>query len=92
MHAAVAPPPGDWLYFVTVRPGDTRFTGSYEASRSSTPYAPSPAPRAADGPRDAPERAVARQTSAGSCSSSRRISRTAARPARLAPIVEAEGP
>jgi len=30
MHAAVAPPPGDWLYFVTVRPGDTRFTGSYE--------------------------------------------------------------
>jgi UPF0755 protein len=30
MHAAVAPPAGDWLYFVTVRPGDTRFTGSYE--------------------------------------------------------------
>ncbi|MEV4684582.1 endolytic transglycosylase MltG [Streptomyces kurssanovii] len=30
MHAAVAPPPGDWLYFVTVKPGDTRFTSSYE--------------------------------------------------------------
>lgn len=30
MHAAVAPPAGDWLYFVTVRPGDTRFTSSYE--------------------------------------------------------------
>ncbi|MFK4594331.1 endolytic transglycosylase MltG [Streptomyces pristinaespiralis] len=30
MHAAVSPPPGDWLYFVTVEPGDTRFTSSYE--------------------------------------------------------------
>jgi len=30
MHAAVAPPPGGWLYFVTVEPGDTRFTSSYE--------------------------------------------------------------
>ncbi|MET9802001.1 endolytic transglycosylase MltG [Streptomyces sp. NPDC006368] len=29
MAAAVEPPPGDWLYFVTVRPGDTRFTASY---------------------------------------------------------------
>ncbi|GGU46039.1 aminodeoxychorismate lyase [Streptomyces lavendofoliae] len=29
MHAAVDPPPGDWLYFVTVRPGDTRFTADY---------------------------------------------------------------
>ncbi|WP_175411637.1 endolytic transglycosylase MltG [Streptomyces sp. TRM64462] len=29
MHAAVEPPPGDWLYFVTVQPGDTRFTSSY---------------------------------------------------------------
>ncbi|MGA5358507.1 endolytic transglycosylase MltG [Streptomyces purpurascens] len=29
MRAAVTPPPGDWLYFVTVRPGDTRFTADY---------------------------------------------------------------
>ncbi|MFF2024588.1 endolytic transglycosylase MltG [Streptomyces sp. NPDC058171] len=30
LRAAVAPPPGDWLYFVTVKPGDTRFTVEYE--------------------------------------------------------------
>ncbi|MEU2585434.1 endolytic transglycosylase MltG [Streptomyces avermitilis] len=30
MRAAVNPTPGDWLYFVTVKPGDTRFTSSYE--------------------------------------------------------------
>ncbi|WP_200304933.1 endolytic transglycosylase MltG [Streptomyces adelaidensis] len=30
MRAAVNPAPGDWLYFVTVKPGDTRFTASYE--------------------------------------------------------------
>ncbi|MEU9206547.1 endolytic transglycosylase MltG [Streptomyces sp. NPDC048415] len=30
MRAASNPPPGDWLYFVTVKPGDTRFTASYE--------------------------------------------------------------
>ncbi|WP_418955750.1 endolytic transglycosylase MltG [Streptomyces tritici] len=29
MAAAVDPAPGDWLYFVTVRPGDTRFTADY---------------------------------------------------------------
>ncbi|MET9762773.1 endolytic transglycosylase MltG [Streptomyces sp. NPDC006372] len=29
MRAAVNPPPGDWLYFVTVRPGDTRFTADF---------------------------------------------------------------
>ncbi|MEV3988339.1 endolytic transglycosylase MltG [Streptomyces sp. NPDC049837] len=29
MRAAVAPPAGDWLYFVSVRPGDTRFTADY---------------------------------------------------------------
>ncbi|MBD0743881.1 endolytic transglycosylase MltG [Streptomyces sp. CBMA152] len=29
LNAAIAPPPGDWLYFVTVAPGDTRFTSSY---------------------------------------------------------------
>lgn len=30
MRAALNPPPGDWLYFVTVKPGDTRFTAGYE--------------------------------------------------------------
>ncbi|MEU6933103.1 endolytic transglycosylase MltG [Streptomyces sp. 2RAF24] len=29
MAAAIAPADGDWLYFVTVKPGDTRFTASY---------------------------------------------------------------
>ncbi|TQK43089.1 UPF0755 protein [Streptomyces sp. SLBN-118] len=33
MHAAINPPPGDWLYFVTVGPGDTRFTASYQEHR-----------------------------------------------------------
>ena len=30
IDAALAPEPGDWLYFVTVKPGDTRFTSSYD--------------------------------------------------------------
>lgn len=30
MRAAINPTPGDWLYFVTVKPGDTRYTASYE--------------------------------------------------------------
>jgi uncharacterized YceG family protein len=30
VRAAISPTPGDWLYFVTVKPGDTRFTASYE--------------------------------------------------------------
>ncbi|MCF4137192.1 endolytic transglycosylase MltG [Streptomyces sp. Tue 6430] len=30
VRAAITPTPGDWLYFVTVKPGDTRFTASYE--------------------------------------------------------------
>ncbi|MFH8804161.1 endolytic transglycosylase MltG [Streptomyces sp. NPDC017936] len=29
MQAAINPAPGDWLYFVTVKPGDTRFTADY---------------------------------------------------------------
>ncbi|MGW5639208.1 endolytic transglycosylase MltG [Streptomyces sp. NPDC003832] len=29
VRAAIAPTPGDWLYFVTVKPGDTRFTADY---------------------------------------------------------------
>ncbi|MGW4032119.1 endolytic transglycosylase MltG [Streptomyces sp. NPDC004838] len=30
LHAAISPPAGDWLYFVTVGPGDTRFTADYQ--------------------------------------------------------------
>ncbi|MCX4694841.1 endolytic transglycosylase MltG [Streptomyces sp. NBC_01408] len=30
MGAAVAPTPGDWLFFVIVEPGDTRFSTTYE--------------------------------------------------------------
>ncbi|MEU6610762.1 endolytic transglycosylase MltG [Streptomyces shenzhenensis] len=30
MRATLNPTPGDWLYFVTVKPGDTRFTTDYE--------------------------------------------------------------
>ncbi|MBD0840678.1 endolytic transglycosylase MltG [Streptomyces sp. TRM68416] len=30
MRAAINPTPGNWLYFVTVKPGDTRFTADYE--------------------------------------------------------------
>ena len=30
IEAALNPPPGDWLYFVTVKPGETRFTSSYD--------------------------------------------------------------
>ncbi|MEV6587168.1 endolytic transglycosylase MltG [Streptomyces acidicola] len=30
VRAAINPVPGDWLYFVTVKPGDTRFTASFE--------------------------------------------------------------
>ncbi|MEV0688999.1 endolytic transglycosylase MltG [Streptomyces sp. NPDC050388] len=30
MRAAITPTPGDWLYFVTVTPGDTRFTADYK--------------------------------------------------------------
>ncbi|MEU9189704.1 endolytic transglycosylase MltG [Streptomyces sp. NPDC048484] len=33
MRAAVAPAQGDWLYFVTVKRGDTRFTADYEAHK-----------------------------------------------------------
>ncbi|UNS97660.1 endolytic transglycosylase MltG [Streptomyces tubbatahanensis] len=30
LKAATSPADGDWLYFVTVKPGDTRFTDDYE--------------------------------------------------------------
>lgn len=33
MRAAITPAAGDWLYFVTVKPGDTRFTDNYEEHR-----------------------------------------------------------
>ncbi|WP_051969354.1 endolytic transglycosylase MltG [Kitasatospora azatica] len=35
VEAALNPAPGDWLYFVTVRPGDTRFTDSEEQQRKN---------------------------------------------------------
>jgi len=30
MRVAINPPAGDWLYFVTVKPGDTRFTANFD--------------------------------------------------------------
>ncbi|GAA4787618.1 endolytic transglycosylase MltG [Streptomyces ziwulingensis] len=33
MRAAISPTPGDWLYFVTVKPGDTRFTADHREHR-----------------------------------------------------------
>ncbi|PAZ15535.1 aminodeoxychorismate lyase [Streptomyces sp. SA15] len=33
MRAVINTPPGDWLYFVTVKPGDTRFTADYAEHR-----------------------------------------------------------
>ncbi|WP_331446344.1 endolytic transglycosylase MltG [Streptomyces xanthochromogenes] len=33
VEAAINPTPGNWLYFVTVAPGDTRFTDSYAQQR-----------------------------------------------------------
>ena len=30
MKAALAPAEGDWLYFITVKPGETRFTKSHD--------------------------------------------------------------
>jgi UPF0755 protein len=30
MKATVSPADGDWLYYVTVKPNDTRFTRSFE--------------------------------------------------------------
>lgn len=35
MKAAISPTRGDWLYFVTVAPGDTRFTADYAEHRSN---------------------------------------------------------
>ncbi|MCX5207035.1 endolytic transglycosylase MltG [Streptomyces sp. NBC_00237] len=33
VRATRTPPPGNWLYFVTVKPGDTRFTDDYEVQK-----------------------------------------------------------
>ncbi|MEV7020966.1 endolytic transglycosylase MltG [Kitasatospora sp. NPDC093558] len=67
--AALDPAPGDWLYFVTVKPGDTRFTDSfdvqqrnvvdfnaYRAAQASASAAASgtPSPAAASQPGGAP--------------------------------------
>ncbi|MDQ1040422.1 putative YceG family protein [Streptomyces sp. V3I8] len=35
MRAAVSPAQGDWLYFVTVKRGDTRFTADYEEHKKN---------------------------------------------------------
>ncbi|WP_432032123.1 endolytic transglycosylase MltG [Streptomyces antibioticus] len=35
LRAAISPTPGDWLYFVTVKPGDTRFTASYSEHQAN---------------------------------------------------------
>ncbi|MGW6054855.1 endolytic transglycosylase MltG [Streptomyces sp. NPDC055189] len=35
MRAATSPTQGDWLYFVTVKPGDTRFTSNFEEQRKN---------------------------------------------------------
>ncbi|MFB7674915.1 endolytic transglycosylase MltG [Kitasatospora purpeofusca] len=58
--AAVDPAPGDWLYFVTVKPGDTRFTDSFEvqqknvaefnATRAASPSATASGSAPASGP------------------------------------------
>lgn len=35
MRAATNPTPGNWLYFVTVKPGDTRFTANFEEQQKN---------------------------------------------------------
>ncbi|GAB7186066.1 endolytic transglycosylase MltG [Kitasatospora sp. Ki12] len=56
--AALDPTPGDWLYFVTVKPGDTRFTDSFDVQQrnvaefnanraAAKPSAPASAPASA---------------------------------------------
>ncbi|MEW2553375.1 endolytic transglycosylase MltG [Streptomyces zhihengii] len=35
LRAVVSPPEGNWLYFVTVGPGDTRFTADYAEHRAN---------------------------------------------------------
>ncbi|MFD4716082.1 hypothetical protein ACFWN5_41410 [Streptomyces sp. NPDC058430] len=33
--AAISPPQGDWLYFVTVKPGDARFTADFDEQQKN---------------------------------------------------------
>lgn len=35
MKAAISPPQGDWVYFVTVKPGDTRFTADFNEQQKN---------------------------------------------------------
>ncbi|MET8944427.1 endolytic transglycosylase MltG [Streptomyces sp. NPDC004542] len=61
MRAAINPEPGDWLYFVTVKPGDTRFTTDYAEHQRNVaefdalqqgkarPSSPAPAQRSSPG-------------------------------------------
>ncbi|MFI9777933.1 endolytic transglycosylase MltG [Streptomyces sp. NPDC051956] len=35
MKAAISPPQGDWVYFVTVKPGDTRFTADFDEQQKN---------------------------------------------------------
>ncbi|MFD0067239.1 hypothetical protein [Streptomyces sp. NPDC056690] len=35
--AAISPPQGDWLYFVTVKPGDARFTADFDEQQKNVP-------------------------------------------------------
>ncbi|MFC9463061.1 endolytic transglycosylase MltG, partial [Streptomyces sp. NPDC056983] len=37
MKAAISPPQGDWLYFVTVKPGDARFTADFDEQQKNVP-------------------------------------------------------
>ncbi|MFJ6657521.1 endolytic transglycosylase MltG [Streptomyces sp. NPDC091377] len=59
--AAISPTPGDWLYFVTVKPGDTRFTADYaehqrnvaEFNKLRKSRSPSPSPSQSQSPQPA---------------------------------------
>ncbi|MFJ5926683.1 endolytic transglycosylase MltG [Kitasatospora sp. NPDC092948] len=59
LRAAIHPADGDWLYFVTVQPGDTRFTDSSDQQRKNVDEfnahrAQNPSPTASDSPPVAP--------------------------------------
>ncbi|MFI9803941.1 endolytic transglycosylase MltG [Streptomyces sp. NPDC052301] len=69
MRAAMNPTPGDWLYFVTVKPGDTRFTTDYathlrnvaefNALRQSATASQSPEQSPKHSPEQSPEQSPA---------------------------------
>lgn len=105
MRAAISPPAGDWLYFVTVKPGTP---ASPPTTRNTSAMWPSSTPtrRRRVRPSDLTGHQAATDStgstdstdstgligSTGFSVSSRLMSRTAARPARLAPMVLADGP